>query len=391
LDLFYNGILVVIVSIWVIGLRSAGMGRLVAALKKRATLITVLAWVAFIAFALSFVLYFSYFEEIHDIVDAVEAAVTSVENGVNPYEEYVVPRFKGKYAPDPVWSMGPYNYLPLDLMVYVGTHEVLGFVDAPVWFVVANLVFSGAALYLLRRIIDVGWLSFAPFAGIVMLFYSFDNASLTLLLMIASIYARNRLESHKEAVSIIIMCLAMMTKIYAILPFAVLVLFDLQANVVARNIRKTAEVLVAVAISAAIALLLMLPFGVSNVLDAAVFFHGSEAARVGTSTGGTLLSELAFASDYYVEITVAALAAALFAGLLLRNMNDRVLLVTVVFLLVAIKSSLAPLTVAGVFLALRLWDISCARAVKDAMSDTPQPAPPDAGTPKESASSPSGD
>jgi hypothetical protein len=182
-----------------------------------------------------------------------------------------------------------------------------------------------------------------------------------------------------------------MTKIYAILPFAVLVLFDLQANVVARNIRKTAEVLVAVAISAAIALLLMLPFGVSNVLDAAVFFHGSEAARVGTSTGGTLLSELAFASDYYVEITVAALAAALFAGLLLRNMNDRVLLVTVVFLLVAIKSSLAPLTVAGVFLALRLWDISCARAVKDAMSDTPQPAPPDAGTPKESASSPSGD
>jgi hypothetical protein len=391
LDLFYNGILVVIVSIWVIGLRSAGMGRLVAALKKRATLITVLAWIAFIAFAVSFVLYFSYFEEIHDIDNAVEAAVTSLENGVNPYEEYVVPRFKGKYAPNPAWSMGPYNYLPLDLMVYVGAHETLGFLGTPVWFVVANLVFSGAALYLLRRITDVGWLSFAPFAGIVMLFYSFDNASLTLLFMIASVYARNRSKFHPEAMSIILMSLAMMTKIYAILPFAVLVLFDLQANVVAKNIRKTAEVLVAVALGAVIALLLMLPFGVSNVLDAAVFFHGSEAARVGTSTGGTLLSELTFASDYYVEITVIALAATLFAGLMLRNLNDRVLLVTVVFLLVAIKSSLAPLTVMGVFLALRLWDISCARAAKDVLSDKPQPVSPEADPPKESASSPLGD
>jgi len=108
-------------------------------------------------------------------------------------------------------------------------------------------------------------------------------------------------------------------------------------------------------------------------------------ARIGTSTGGTLLSELTFASDYTVEITIVVIAAALLLGLTLRNMNDRVLLVTVAFLLVAVKSSLAPLTVAGVFLALRLWDISCARASKAAPSGSPLPSQP------ETAPTPSGE
>ena len=108
---------------------------------------------------------------------------------------------------------------------------------------------------------------------------------------------------------------------------------------------------------AALAVLVMLPFGISNVLDAAVFFHTSESAREGTSAGGTLLAEIAIDSGYFSLIGAGVTLIAVLAGLWVRNLNDRVMLAIVAFLLIAVKSSLAPLTVAGVFLALRTREI----------------------------------
>jgi hypothetical protein len=57
------------------------------------------------------------------------------------------------------------------------------------------------------------------------------------------------------------------------------------------------------------------------------------------------------------------------AGLWLRNLNDRVMLVIVTFLLIAVKSSLAPLTVAGVFLALRIRELADERAASLSRTD----------------------
>jgi len=102
----------------------------------------------------------------------------------------------------------------------------------------------------------------------------------------------------------------------------------------------------------------MMPFGISSVLDAAVFFHTSEASRVGTSSGGTLLSEIALENPYFALIGAGLTAAAVVVGFWCRNMNDRVMLVVVTFLLIAVKSSLAPLTVAGLFLGLRMSEMA---------------------------------
>ena len=57
---------------------------------------------------------------------------------------------------------------------------------SPEWFVAANLVFAGLAMILLRDIMRSPWLPYVPIAVVVMLFYSMDNASLTLLFMTAS-------------------------------------------------------------------------------------------------------------------------------------------------------------------------------------------------------------
>lgn len=331
---------------------------MIAVLKRWSLVITVLLWLVFLVFVAWYVLNFESFEDMHDIDDAVETAVASANSGINPYEELVVPRFKEKYYVGVGWTYDLYNYMPLDLLTYIGAEAALGFLGVPIWFVVTNMVFAGLAMCLLRDLTDTPWLSFIPLAGTVMLFYSMDNASLTLLLMTGSVYVLQRLDEHAEAMSLVLMGLAVLTKIYAAIPFLVMLIFFLQSSTVARNWRKFGEVVVAAAVCGVVALMVMLPFGVSNVLDAAVFFHTSEETREGTSTGGTLLGEIAMGSEYFALIGVGACVAAVIAGLWARNMTDRVMLAIVAFLLIAVKSSLAPLTVAGLFLALRMNEVA---------------------------------
>ena len=64
----------------------------------------------------------------------------------------------------------------------------------------------------------------------------------------------------------------------------------------------------------------------------------------------------------------------------LRSLNDRVLLAVTGFMLVVVKSSLAPLTVAGLFLILRLKELSDERAF-DYDGVEPTTTAPDADSP----------
>ena len=363
IDLFFSGILVSIVLLWMLGIRGSLMGRLTSAIKKHILATSVLLWIVFLVFAALFVLNFDYFDEIHDIDEAVQAAVKNYIAGVNPYEHDVVPRFKSKYAPSVTWTMGPYNYLPFDLYVYVALHGVLGWIGAPLWFVIANLILSGAAFVTLRSMIKADWIAYVPVAGIVMLFYSFDNASLTLLLMVLAMLVYRHVKWHPGALAILIMALATMTKVFAGIPLVVLILFELQTAIKGRDWRKAGETIGATGAGAAVAILMLLPFGIQAVLDSAVFFHTSEELREGTSVGGTLLSELLLGSEYYTMISAAVMFAALVVGMRLRSLNDRVLLAVTAFMLVVVKSSLAPLTVAGLFLILRLKELSDERSI----------------------------
>ncbi len=362
IDIFYNGLLAGLLLMWIVCSRRVYFGRAIAVLKRHILVVSAFFWLAFVVFAVVFVTNIDYFDRIHDIDEAVETAVISYEAGINPYEEYVIPRFKSRYVPGVDWTLGPYNYLPLDFAVYIGSYEVFGWLGSPEWFVVTNLMLSAAAFVVLRVILKAEWIIYAPLAGIVMLFYAFDNASLTLLLMVLAMYAYLRVQWRPGVVAIFLLSLATLTKIFAAIPLVILVLFELQSQISRRKWKDVAWTAAVTAASAVAAVLVMLPFGIQNVLDSAVFFHTSEELRVGTSCGGTLLSEIALGSEYYSMISAAFVFASLIIGMKFRSLNDRILLTTVVFLLVSVKSSLAPLIVVGIFLMLRLREISDARA-----------------------------
>jgi hypothetical protein len=356
-DLLFNGFLSFMVAVWLIGMvKRKSLAGLTGSLKKHGrVLVPIVVWAVFLCFCASYVIWFDQFSAAHDIPEAVDAGVIDVSHGGNPYVDKVIPRFDTQYGVDTKVDFGTYNYLPVDLMVYAGMHGALGFLGSPLWFVVSNLMLWGIAFAAFFPFVHIKLRGYIPFAGTCMLFYSFDNAALTALLMVASIYALKRLRSDRAGiVSIIIMGLAVLTKAYAVVPFIVLFLWLLGEQLRLRRVEESVRLAMAGAASAAIGVLVMVPFGMMNVLNSAVFFHMSTATRAGTSVGGTALAELAMGSPYYAYIAVGAIVAALLVSLKLRNLYDRIVLASIAFSLVSIKSSLALLIVPGLFIVLRV-------------------------------------
>jgi uncharacterized membrane protein YhdT len=372
LDIFYNGVLLSILLLWLLSERPKRFGRLLAFAKTHPTSLVLVLWTMFLSFAVAYCLCFDQLADTHDIPNAVDSAVLSQSGGVNPYSHDVVPRFEDRYTSHPSWSFGPYNYLALDLIVYYGIHSVAGGLGMPFWFVTANLMFSAAAFIILQDMVQVKWRFYAPIAGIAMLFYSFDNASLTFLLIVASMYLYSRLRSNNGIVATIVLGLAVMTKIYAIIPFVVFVLYELQLRAHLRDWRVFAKVSASVGVSGVIATGLMLPFGIDNVIKSAVLFHLSAEARVGTSSGGTFLSELPLSDHLSTIISVALVLVSVIAALRLKSLNNRMLLVSLVLLVVVSKSSQALLVVPGLFLVLRMREAYLARRAQRGEAPAPR-------------------
>ena len=372
LDIFYNGVLLSILLLCLLSERPKRFGRLISFAKTHPTSLVLVLWTMFLSFAVAYSLCFDQLADMHDIPNAVDSAVLSQSGGVNPYSHDVVPRFEGRYTSHPSWSLGPYNYLSLDLIVYYGIHVLAGGLGMPFWFVAANLMFSAAAFIILQDMLQVKWRFYAPIAGIAMLFYSFDNASLTFLLIVASMYLYSRLRSNNGSVAAIVLGLAVMTKIYAIIPFVVFVLYELQLRAQLRDWRVFAKVSASVGVSGAIGIGLMVPFGIDNVIKSAVLFHLSAGARVGTSSGGTFLSELRLSDDLSTIISVALVLVSVVAALKLKSLNNRMLLVSLVLLVVVSKSSQALLVVPGLFLVLRMREAYLARRAQRGEEPAPR-------------------
>ena len=357
-DLLFNGFLVFMVAVWLIGMaKRKSIAGLTGSLKKHGRMaVPIVVWAVFLVFCASYIVWFNQFSDAHDIPEAVNAGVNDLSHGGNPYVDKVIPRFDTPFGIDTKVDNGTYNYLPVDLMVYTGLHGALGFLGSPLWFIVSDLMLWSVAFALFYEFVPIKLRGYIPFAGICTLFYSFDNAALTALLMVASIYALKKLRRDRAGiVSILIMGLAVLTKAFAVVPFIVLILWLLFGEQLRlQRVKENVRYVMAGAVSATIGVVVMIPFGIMNVLNSAVFFHMSTATRAGTSVGGTALAELAMGNPYYAYIAVGAIVAALLVSLKLRSLYDRVVLVSIAFSLISIKSSSALLIVPGLFIVLRV-------------------------------------
>jgi len=363
IDWLYNFLILVLVLVWVGAMHGRFSAKMTLFVFRHIRVVTVSLWCVLLVALVTFSLGFQYLERSHDVDDAVQSAVENFLDGTNPYASPVVPRFKemghftliGGYGDEEiVWAIGPYNYLPLDLLFYSGSYLAFGFLGSPAWFVAVNMLLSSIALIILNRLAQVRWSLFLPVAGCAVLILAFDNSSLTLLLMVCAIYVRERSRTHQEALSILVFGIATLTKVFAAIPLVVLLIYDLQKHVKVKDIRKIVESFVSLAICAVVAIVLLIPFGIANVLDSTVFIYSSGETRDDRPMGGTILSELIPGSQFYSIISAVSVFCALALGLRFRDANDRVILVAIVFLLVSVKSTLAPFVVPALFLAMRV-------------------------------------
>jgi hypothetical protein len=367
IDIVYNLLIIGLVVVWILKARFHGISALALWLKRHNFAVLVVLWILFSLCLAYNVLNFDKLTEETDVDDAVNAAVVNLLNGTNPYTEPVVPRFNemghfwliGGGDHKPTWSYGPYNYLPLDLTVYAGMHKLLGSLGMPWWFVLANVVFSSIGLYLLRGVVKSGWRYYVPVAGMVILFLSLTNTSLTLLLICAALRVREEPLAQRENMSLVLFGLASLTKIFAIVPFAVLALYGVKSSISERDWHRFGRILASLGICAVIATVLLVPFGPANVINSTVFvWSAGSASDDAPPVGGSLLGALIPESEFYSLVCMACVLAALVLSFRFKLPVDRVLLVFVVLLLVIAKSSYSPLFLAGLFLTLRIRNVS---------------------------------
>jgi len=367
IDIVYNLLILALVVVWLLKAQFQRISALAPWFRKHRIAVLVTLWILFSFYVAYNVLNFHYLTEVTDVDDAVDAAVVNLLNGTNPYKEPVVPRFNemghfsliGGGDNKPTWSYGPYHYLPLDLIVYAGMYKLLGFVGLPMWFVIANVVFSCIGLYLLRGVLKSDWRYYVPVAGMVVLFLSLTNTSLTLLLICAAVRVRETPLAQREYLSLVLMGLASLTKIFAIVPFAVLALYGVKSSISGREWGRFGRILASLGICAGIAAVLLVPFGATNVINSTVFVWSAGSASGDTPpVGGSLLGELIPGNEFYPLVSIGCVLAALVLSFRFRWPVDRILLVFVVLLLVIAKSSYSPLFLTWLFLTLRIRDLS---------------------------------
>ncbi len=380
IDIVYNLLIVALVVVWMLKMQFQSFRALSLWVKKHRIAVMVVLWIMFSLYVAYYVSNFHYLAEMTDVDDAVDAAVVNMLNGTNPYREPVVPRFNemghfsiiGGGDHKPTWSYGPYNYLPLDLIVYAGSYKLLGFAGLPLWFVLANVVFASIGLYLLRGVLKIDWRYYLPAAGMVVLFMSMTNTSLTLLLVCAAVRVREEPFAQKEHLSLVLFGLASLTKIFAIVPFAVLALYGMRSSISEKDWHRFGRVLASLGVCAGIATALIVPFGAVSVMDSTTFVYSAGSASGGTmAVGGSLLGELIPGSGFYTLVSMGCVLAALVLSFRFRWPVDRVLLVFVVLLLVLAKSSYSPLFLAWLFLTLRIRGLSMVSPTRRVMSREP--------------------
>ena len=380
IDIVYNLLILALVVVWMFKAKFQRISASALWLRKHRIAVLVALWILFSLYVAYNVMNFHYLTEVTDVDDAVDAAVVNMLNGTNVYKEPVVPRFNemghfsliGGGDHKPTWSYGPYHYLPLDLIVYAGMYKLLGSVGMPLWFLLANVVFSSIGMYLLWGALKSDWRYYVPVAGMVVLFLSLTNTSLTLLLICAAVRVREEPLAQREYLSLVLFGLASLTKIFAIVPFAVLALYGVRSSIYERDWNRFGRILATLGICAGIATVLLVPFGVANVINSTVFVWSAGSASGDTPpVGGSLLGELIPGNEFYPLVSMGCVLAALVLSLRFRWPVDRVLLVFVVLLLVIAKSSYSPLLLTWLFLTLRIRDRSLECPKRSAVSREP--------------------
>lgn len=309
----------------------------------------------FVILSSAFVLFFDHFEDSHDIDNAVDAATGHFLRGGNPYADEVVPRFPEIYHGSARMLVnGTYNYLPLDLLIYSGMKQVFSFLGTPYWFIAANGIFAAIAGFFYWRMTRLNPLILFPVAASIFIVFSFDNVCLTSVFILAGmmLFYKPERTGNEMLLALLLFGLASLTKILAVVVLATFILVYAQLAIRGRSKGFASLTAVYCMGMLGIALAIIAPFGVNNVIDSTIFFHADPALRIDTAMGGTPLYHLLGESGLFLPVFIGATAVALALSLRFGDILDRILFVEMIFLMILITASHSALVIPAILLSL---------------------------------------
>ena len=280
---------------------------------------TIILWIIFIILLIFFIKYYSLLKELHDIDDAIEGAVKGFLEGKNPYKEEIVPRFAGFVNGQPIMKNSTFNYPPTSLLTYSLSYILLHPIINEFWYPITNIIF-GMTVFLIFCITfpeikkqD----AFPIFASLSMLFI-FDNIMLSLLFVSIAFYF---IINKKHFPALLFLFIGATVKFAGLIMLSVFFLYILQ------KFREIKCLLTFIIIALAISLIMVIPFGIYNVVYSTIFYFSDISIRSQSSIyGGTLLVYLMGNSPYFAIVSNACILLLIISSLFIENLYSRLFL-----------------------------------------------------------------
>jgi hypothetical protein len=233
-------------------------------------------WIIFSVFWFIFSVFANIYFLPSDVDDAIISGTKAfVLNGANPYSENVV-----VHLLDHQEVLGLYHYFPSDLLVYSIIFIVLSPIDTLFpfmvnsWFIIGNFFFLCLGYLFVRKILlDVADKRLIPVYIFVTSFFMFSNSALLVLYFVIGFYLIKRLSRYNTGITSYILA--------AGVKYITGLLLFVQISEELVKIRKISEIklLIPYFIGSFVFFILILPFGVYNVLNATFLYQIEVNAR----------------------------------------------------------------------------------------------------------------
>lgn len=288
-----------------------------------------------------------------DVDEAITYAGQAFLNNTNPYTNYVVPHILiGSTGSQTIY--GPYNYGPVDLVVYSLGQLLTRWLFGPVWWFFAFNVGLALLAYLPLHFVAPALpdgVKFPPYAFIIG-FALQDNVVLMVLFLCLALCAEKRLRSSaKTPVVAVLLTLGALTKL-----FLLFVLLGYLCFKVSEDLRGTISACMA---SLVVATTLVLVFGGWSVVDAVVLFHLDLGLRsqlaVVQGTLPSLVTMLGLSYLFPFLALVGYVLALLLCKVLCESLAERLLLLSLLCLFLIPSSAYAFLTIPATQLLTWWW------------------------------------
>lgn len=223
-----------------------------------------------------------------DVSTAITTGVQGFLNGINVYKQNVVVHYlsNGKQV-DSV-----YHYFPPDLFVNSFFFLLFGWIDnvfnypAYNWLVITNIFFIIGLYPLMRKVVDLEDIRLIPCYIVFMCHFLATNSILMLIFFVFGYYFLQRKQKTLGYTNYVLSAsIKYMTGLYLVIFF----LEDLNITLKDKNITRFIPYIIGILVLT----ILMLPFGIIQVIIATLFYQGDISKRIGiASVEGPLLVEI---------------------------------------------------------------------------------------------------